>query len=75
MADHVRAIQAYAAEVVRDIDGQWFVSHAGWERGGLFLAPLRWQHGRDGWMLDLGRASESVNSLDPSRSVSAKDRP
>lgn len=35
-------IPAHAAEVVRDLDGQEHVSRAGWEQGGLDLAPLRW---------------------------------
>lgn len=32
---------AHAAEVVRD-NGGWYVSHAGWGQGGLYLAPLIW---------------------------------
>ena len=35
-------IPAHAAEVVQDNDGQWYVSRAGWGRGGLYLAPLTW---------------------------------
>ena len=38
---------AHASEVVRDLDGKWFISHAGWERGGLSLAPLIWHDGLD----------------------------
>ncbi len=44
----VGRIQAHAAEVVRDRDGFWYISHAGWERGGLSLARLLWQDGLDG---------------------------
>lgn len=47
MKDHAGAIQAHASEVVRDVDGQWYISHAGWERGGLYLAPLLWRDGLD----------------------------
>lgn len=47
MRDHVGAIQAHASEVVRDVDGKWYISHAGWERGGLYLAPLIWHDGQD----------------------------
>jgi len=36
-------IPAHAAEVIRDTDGKWYVSRAGWGRGGLYLAPLIWQ--------------------------------
>ena len=45
--DQVGSIAAHAAEVVRDVDGAWYISHAGWERGGLSLAPLRWHDGLD----------------------------
>ncbi len=47
MPGHVGAITAHASEVVRDMDGQWYISHAGWEHGGLSLAPLRWRDGLD----------------------------
>jgi hypothetical protein len=35
----VGTIQSHAAEVVQDGD-QWFVTGAGWGKGGLYLAPL-----------------------------------
>ena len=35
------------SEVVRDVDGKWYISHAGWEHGGLSLAPLTWHDGQD----------------------------
>jgi beta-fructofuranosidase len=38
-------IAAHAAEVVEDSDGKWYVSRAGWGRGGLYLAPLIWKDG------------------------------
>jgi arabinan endo-1,5-alpha-L-arabinosidase len=41
-ADLVGHIAAHAAEVVRDEDGGWWVTHAGWGQGGVYLAPLRW---------------------------------
>jgi beta-fructofuranosidase len=44
----VGRIQAHAAEVVRDRDGFWFISHAGSEHGGLSLARLIWHDGLDG---------------------------
>jgi len=43
----VGTIYAHASEVVRDLNGQWYISHAGWEHGGLSLAPLRWHDGLD----------------------------
>jgi sucrose-6-phosphate hydrolase SacC (GH32 family) len=38
-------INSHAAEVVRDSRGNWFVSHAGWGQGGVYLAALRWHDG------------------------------
>ncbi len=38
-------IPAHAAEVVRDIDGKWYVSRCGWGRGGVYLAQLVWKDG------------------------------
>ncbi len=40
-AELVGHIDAHAAEVVRDGD-DWFVTSAGWDQGGLYVAPLRW---------------------------------
>jgi beta-fructofuranosidase len=40
-------IDSHAAEVVRDLDGKWYVSRAGWGQGGLYLAPLTWSDGLD----------------------------
>ncbi|TDP91108.1 family 43 glycosylhydrolase [Labedaea rhizosphaerae] len=34
-------IASHAAEVIDD-GGEWWVSHAGWGQGGLYLAPLTW---------------------------------
>lgn len=45
MADRVGTIKAHAAEVVRDEAGRWFVSHCGWFRNGVWLAPLEWHDG------------------------------
>lgn len=42
VADTVGHIASHAAEVVRDTDGSWWVTHAGWEQGGVYLAPLYW---------------------------------
>ena len=44
-SSHVGAIYAHASEVVRDLDGKWYISHAGWEHGGLSIAPLIWKDG------------------------------
>jgi sucrose-6-phosphate hydrolase SacC (GH32 family) len=44
---HVLAFSAHASEVVRDEAGDWFISHAGWFKGALELAPLLWHDGLD----------------------------
>jgi len=48
IGDKVGHINAHAAEVVRDLDGRWYVSHCGWGQGGVYLAPLFWRDGLDG---------------------------
>jgi hypothetical protein len=40
-------ILAHAPEIVRDVDGKWFISHAGWTGGPLRLAPLKWNDSLD----------------------------
>jgi beta-fructofuranosidase len=40
-------IDAHCAEVIRDKDGKWYVSRAGWGQGGVYLAPLTWSDGQD----------------------------
>jgi len=45
--DKVAHIDSHAAEVIRDVDGRWYVSHCGWGQGGVYLAPLIWSDGLD----------------------------
>jgi arabinan endo-1,5-alpha-L-arabinosidase len=40
-------IDSHAAEVIRDADGKWYVTHCGWGQGGVYLAALRWNDGLD----------------------------
>lgn len=47
VANLVGHIPSHAAEVVRDVDGKWYVSRAGWGQGGVYLAPLEWHDGLD----------------------------
>lgn len=47
MEDRVATLGVHAGEVVRDVDGQWYVSHCGWGRGGVYLAPLWWEDRED----------------------------
>ena len=48
LADRVGHFPAHAAEIVRDNDGKWYISRAGWGQGGLYLAPLIWKDGEPG---------------------------
>ena len=41
--DKVGEFYAHASEVVQDEKGKWWVSHVGWEQGGLSIAPLTWK--------------------------------
>ena len=45
--DQVGEIDAHALEVIRDTNGQWYVSHCGWYQDGVYLAPLTWHDGQD----------------------------
>jgi len=47
LSDKVGTIPAHASEVLHNTDGKWYVSHCGWERGGLYLAPLAWHDGEE----------------------------
>jgi arabinan endo-1,5-alpha-L-arabinosidase len=40
--DLVGRIDSHAAEVIRDGEDAWYVSHCGWYQGGVYLAPLTW---------------------------------
>jgi hypothetical protein len=40
-AEKVTVLDVHAAEVVVD-DQDWYITHAGWGQGGLWLAPLNW---------------------------------
>jgi hypothetical protein len=42
LTQQVGHIASHALEVVQDTDGSWWVSAAGWEQGGVYLAPLDW---------------------------------
>jgi len=33
---------SHAGEVVQDTDGRWYLSSGGWDRNGVWLAPLNW---------------------------------
>ncbi|GGK73859.1 FG-GAP-like repeat-containing protein [Mangrovihabitans endophyticus] len=44
-ADLAGRVDAHAAEIVTEPDGTTWVTGAGWEQGGLYLAPLNWASG------------------------------
>lgn len=41
--DKVTNIPAHCAEVIYVSEDEWYVSRAGWGRGGLYIAPLIWK--------------------------------
>jgi len=45
LEDRVGRLDAHAAEIIRDSDGRYYVSHCGWYQGGVYLAPLHWHDG------------------------------
>jgi len=51
-------IHSHASEVVRDGKGRWYISHAGWMRGPVALAPLQWHDGLDEAPTNISPASE-----------------
>ncbi|HBG25984.1 MAG TPA: hypothetical protein DDX75_02695 [Phycisphaerales bacterium] len=42
---NVPVLRTHAAEIIRDLDGSWYISHCGWGQGGVHLAPLKWNDG------------------------------
>lgn len=45
--DEIGKIGAHCAEVIELPDDKWYVTRAGWGRGGLFLAELEWLDKKD----------------------------
>lgn len=41
-AVQVGEMPSHAPEVVRDFDGKWYITRAGWGQGGVYLSPLTW---------------------------------
>jgi len=41
-SDEVGKYPAHASEVIQTPDGKWYVSRAGWGKGGVYLAELTW---------------------------------
>jgi len=39
----VCSLPVHAAEIIYDKKDGWFISNTGWDKKGLFLAPLRWK--------------------------------
>lgn len=51
-ADWAGVINAHAPEIIEDLDGRWYTTHCGWDRGGLYLAPLTWHDGEEALVAD-----------------------
>ncbi len=52
VTDHVRRFprdpdKAHAPEIVRDLDGKWYMTMCGHGKGGWWIAPLEWNDGLD----------------------------
>lgn len=45
--DLVGHVHSHAAEVIRDLDGKWYVSACGWGQNGVYLAPMIFRDGQD----------------------------
>lgn len=60
LENRVARLGVHAAEVIRDVDGRWYVSHCGWGRGGVYLAPLWWEDGEDDDDTSLPAAGDPV---------------
>jgi arabinan endo-1,5-alpha-L-arabinosidase len=43
--DRVAHLKSHAPEVLRDVDGKWYISDCGWGRHGVYIAPLIWNDG------------------------------
>jgi len=37
----------HASEVVRDLDGKWYITNCGFHKDGFWIAPLQWHDGMD----------------------------
>lgn len=42
----VCSLPVHAAEIIYDKKNGWFISNTGWDKKGLFLAPLQWKSSR-----------------------------
>lgn len=40
--DEIGILESHAAEIIKDTDGKWYISHCGLKRGGLYLSPFYW---------------------------------
>jgi len=67
LADKVGHINSHAAEVVRDTDGRWYVSHSGWGQGVFNLSK------NAGGDLMAGRAATDETMLDPATWLPVQD--
>ncbi len=36
-------LDSHAAEVIKVSDGEWYISNTGWDKKGLYIAPLKWE--------------------------------
>jgi hypothetical protein len=62
-ADYIGHIRAHAPEIVRDVTGDWYASHAGIHQGGFYLTRLNWNDGIDAVEQDPARTRGEVPRL------------
>jgi hypothetical protein len=67
---NVPVLKTHAAEIVRDLDGQWYISHCGWDQGGVYLAPLIWNDG----VKDSDTSVPVPNKIDVTKQAQTKFR-
>lgn len=40
-------LDLHAPEVIQDSDGAWHITNCGWDKNGLYIAPLVWEQNKD----------------------------
>ena len=72
--DKVGHILSHAAEVIRDVDGQWYISHCGWNQGGLYLAKLHWNDDLDDADTSMPIPAKNLSAAENSNHLTAEEQ-
>lgn len=46
VTSEITSIPSHAAEIIQDDKGNWFASDCGWDKTGVYLAPLTWEEAK-----------------------------